>query len=87
MFSSRKIATTATAAHSGIADSLVLNVNLLGLTIELGTLVKALEAVLLPIFGMLDDILAPVLSLLGVQVGLADVSVFQLSCGAPQLVR
>lgn len=70
-----------------LASSLILDVKLLGLDLKLGTLLDALRGVLNPVFALLDAILAPVLSLLGIQIGIADVSVFTLTCGAPQLVR
>jgi len=70
-----------------LANSLILDVKLLGLDLQLGTLLDALRAVLNPVFVLLDSILAPVLSLLGIQLGIADVTVFSLTCGAPQLVR
>ncbi|MFZ2268393.1 MAG: hypothetical protein WAV95_12540 [Azonexus sp.] len=50
-------------------------------------LLDALRGVLNPVFALLDGILAPVLSLLGIQIGIADVTVFSLTCGAPQQVR
>lgn len=70
-----------------LASSLILDVKLLGLELQLGTLLDALREVLNPVFALLDGVLAPVLSLLGIQIGIADVGVFSLSCGAPQLVR
>lgn len=70
-----------------LANSLILDVKLLGLELKLGTLMDALRGVLNPVFALLDAVLAPVLSLLGIQIGIADVTVFSLTCGAPQLVR
>lgn len=76
-----------TGLFNVLASSLILDVKLLGLDLKLGTLLDALRGVLNPVFALLDAILAPVLSLLGIQIGIADVSVFTLTCGAPQLVR
>lgn len=70
-----------------LADDLVLDVNLLGLSLGLGDVLSPLLALLSPVFGVLDSLLAPVLSLLGIQLGVADVTAFDLRCGAPQLVR
>lgn len=65
----------------------VLDVSLLGITLGLGEVVNALVALLTPVLALVDSLLAPVLSLLGIQLGIADVATFDLSCGAPQLVR
>lgn len=65
----------------------VLDVELLGIKLGLGEVVEALVTLLAPVFALLDSLIAPVLSLLGIQIGIADVTTFDLSCGAPQLVR
>jgi len=70
-----------------LASGLILDVNLLGIELKLGEVLEPLLELLTPIFGLLDSLLAPVLSLLGIQLGIADVTSFDLSCGAPQLVR
>lgn len=76
-----------TGLFNVLANSLILDVKLLGLDLQLGSLLDALRSVLNPVFALLDSLLSPVLSLLGIQVGIADVTVFSLTCGAPQLVR
>ncbi len=72
---------------TSLGDNMVLDVNLLGIGIKLGDLVKALAGLLAPIFALLDSLLAPVLNLLGIQLGYADVTTFYLKCGVPELVR
>lgn len=69
-------------------NNLHLDIVLLGaIEIPLDPLVKALVSLLYPVLALLDSILNPVLELLGIQLGIADVTVFSLTCGAPQLVR
>lgn len=70
-----------------LATDLKLDVNLLGLSLGLGEILSPLLALLAPVFSILDAIVAPVLSLLGIQLGVADVATFDVSCGAPRLVR
>lgn len=53
----------------------------------LAGLVPVLSAALQPVFGLLDAILVPTLSLLGVQVGTATVHNMSLTCGVAQLVN
>jgi uncharacterized membrane protein len=60
-----------------------LTVELLGLEIPLGPILGILLAILGP---LLDALLDPLLSLLGLQLGGADVTVFSLNCGVAQLV-
>lgn len=60
--------------------------SLLG-THTLEDVLKLVLELLTPVFGLLDNVLAPVLELLGIQLGYADVTAFHLKCGAPQLVR
>lgn len=72
---------------SQLASALVLDVNLLGLPLGVGGVLSLVVNLLQPVFVLLDAILAPVLALLGIQLGIADVTVFDLSCGVPQLVR
>jgi uncharacterized membrane protein len=43
--------------------------------------------VLQPVFNLLDAVLVPTLSLLGVQVGTATVHNMSLTCGVAQLVN
>jgi uncharacterized membrane protein len=53
----------------------------------LGSLLSLLSNTALnPIFGALDQLLVPLLQLLGVQVGVATVHNMSLTCGVPQLV-
>jgi len=70
-----------------LASDLVLDVNLLDISLSLGDVLSPLLALLAPVFSLLDALLSPVLSLLGIQLGVADVATFDLSCGAPILVR
>lgn len=70
-----------------LLSNLELDVVLLGLSLPLGEALAAILSILTPVFELLDVILNPVLSLLGIQINLADVTVFDLSCGAPYLVR
>ncbi len=67
----------------------VLDSSLLGnlLSAILSGLTGALTPVLTPIFNLLDSVLVPVLSLLGVQVGTATVHNMSLTCGVAQLVQ
>jgi uncharacterized membrane protein len=53
----------------------------------LGAATDALTPLLKPVFGLLDTILLPTLSLLGIQVGTATVHNMSLTCGVPQLVN
>lgn len=70
-----------------LGSDLDLDVELLGINLGLGSALKPLMKLLTPIFGLLDALLAPVLQLLGIQLGFGDVTAFHLKCGAPQLVR
>jgi uncharacterized membrane protein len=67
----------------------VLGSNALGSVVStiLSGLTAALNPVLTPIFNLLDSVLVPVLSLLGVQVGTATVHNEALTCGVAQLVQ
>lgn len=84
-----------TQLFSSLGDNMVLEVHgvlgeLLNLLLGTHTLEDVLKLVLellTPVFGLLDSLLAPVLQLLGIQLGYADVTAFHLNCGAPQLVR
>lgn len=76
-----------TGLFAQLLSNLDLDVVLLGLTLPLGDVLSAILSVLAPVFSLLDAILNPVLSLLGIQLSVADVSTFDLSCGAPYLVR
>lgn len=70
-----------------LASGLVLDISLLGIELHLGEVLEPILNLLTPVFALLDGLLSPVLSLLGIQLGIADVATFDLSCGAPQLVR
>lgn len=80
---------------ASLGDGMVLETGgilgeLLNLLLGEHTLEEVLKLVLellAPVFGLLDSLLVPVLNLLGIQLGYADVTVFHLKCGAPQLVR
>lgn len=76
-----------TGLYTKLVNNLVLNINLLGLTIPVAPLLDALVSLLYPVFYLLDTLLNPVLELLGIQLGIADVTVFSLTCGEPRLVR
>jgi uncharacterized membrane protein len=80
---------TLLAALPSALQVTVLGSNLLGdiLSTVLSGVTGALTPVLTPIFSLLDSVLVPVLSLLGVQVGTATVNNMALTCGVPQLVQ
>ncbi|WP_120292866.1 TadG family pilus assembly protein [Paraburkholderia sp. BL23I1N1] len=62
--------------------------DLSGLTTSILSLVTtALTPLLQPVFNLLDTVLVPTLSLLGVQVGTATVHNMSLTCGVSQLVN
>jgi len=56
-----------------------LNVKLLGIPLPLGNVLTLASSLLSPVFSLLDSIVDPLLSLLGVQAGAANVEVFQVS--------
>ncbi|NTV95323.1 MAG: hypothetical protein HGA75_07880 [Thiobacillus sp.] len=58
---------------------------LLGMSLD--DILKLVLQALTPVFSLLDALLNPVLSLLGLQLGYADVTAFYVGCGAPRLVR
>lgn len=68
-------------------EETVLIVKLLGIPLNLSGILDLLMPVLDPVFKLLDAVLAPILSLLGLQLGYADVTNFYLNCGVPRLVR
>jgi uncharacterized membrane protein len=69
-------------------SNLVLTPHVLGLGIGAGAVLTSLTTLLGGVLGpVLDSLLDPLLSLLGLQLGGADVTNFYLNCGAPQLVR
>lgn len=68
-----------------IGELLNILLGLLGLTLE--GLIKLVLAVLVPVGALLDAILNPVLSLLGLQLGFADVTLHDVTCGVAHLVR
>lgn len=69
---------------SGLVTSLIqrleVTVDVIGLGLGLGDLTKALGQLLTPLGPMLDGVLNPVLDLLGLKLGEADVTVHGLSC-------
>ena len=69
---------------SGLVSSLLgrldVDVNVVGLGLGLGDLTKALGRLLEPLGPMLDGVLNPVLDVLGLRLGEADVAVHGLSC-------
>lgn len=58
---------------------------LLGMSLD--DILKLVLKALTPVFALLDALLNPVLSLLGLQLGYADVTAFYVGCGSPRLVR
>lgn len=73
----------------------ILKVSLLNNLIDISTLLSpivtavtnALTPLLQPVFGLLDTIIVPTLSLLGVQIGTATVHNMSLKCGVAHLVN
>jgi len=71
---------------------LVVNATLLGIPIRVSTglignlLALLTQSTLNPILGALDQLLVPLLQLLGVQVGVATVHNMSLACGVAQTV-
>lgn len=80
-----------TGAVSGVASSLVqrldVDVNVIGLGLGLGGLKPALGALLAPVGPALDGLVNPLLDLLGLKIGEADIRVHGLSCPADGGVR
>ena len=70
----------ATGLVSSLLQRLEVTVNLAGLGLGLGDLTKALGLLLTPLGPVLDGVLNPVLDLLGLKLGEADVTVHGLSC-------
>ncbi len=85
--SSRQFAGGLVASLLGRLD---VTVSVVGLGLGLGDLTQALGALLAPLGPTLDGVVAPVLDLLGLKVGEADVTLHGLSCpdgrGIPRLV-
>lgn len=87
----RKSVSTTTIGQSLVASllrNLDVTVSALGLGLGLGGLEDKLAALLTPVGATLDGLLNPLLSLLGVRLGEADVRIAGLDCrsGAPRLV-
>ncbi|HEV7229397.1 TadG family pilus assembly protein [Brevundimonas sp.] len=87
----RKSVSTTTIGESLVASllrNLDVTVSALGLGLGLGGLEDKLAALLAPVGATLDGLLNPLLSLLGVRLGEADVRIAGLDCrsGAPRLV-
>jgi uncharacterized membrane protein len=86
-----KSVSTTTIAESTVTSTLSnlrLNVSALGLGLGFGGLPNALSSALAPVGRTLDAIVAPILSLLGLRVGEADVRAGGVECrsAAPRLV-
>ncbi|WP_080402376.1 TadG family pilus assembly protein [Burkholderia ubonensis] len=63
-------------------------ITILGISIPLGPLLNAIGSLVLqPVLSALDAVLVPILGLLGVQVGQATVHQISLTCNAAQLVN
>lgn len=74
---SRSVASGLTSSLLGRLD---VDVNVVGLGLGLGDLTKALDRLLEPLGPVLDGVLNPVLDVLGLRLGEADVAVHGLSC-------
>lgn len=73
---------------SSLGSSVTLTPSILGIELSLlNRLLSGLSALLTPVFALLDSLLNPVLDMLGIDLGFADINVFRLNCSAPQLVR
>ncbi|WP_414040072.1 TadG family pilus assembly protein [Acidithiobacillus sp. M4-SHS-6] len=70
----------------GAVDVQLLGILNLPLGNVVGTLLAVLNPLLIPLTHLLNDILAPVLQLLGIQLGIATVNYNALSCGNAVLV-
>lgn len=70
----------ATGLVSSLIQRLDVTVDVIGLGLGLGDLTKALGQLLTPLGPVLDGVLNPVLDLLGLKLGEADVAVHGLSC-------
>ncbi len=73
----------ASGAVASLLGRLDVDVNVIGLGLGLGDLTKALGQLLEPLGPVLDGALNPVLDLLGLKLGEADVTVHGLSCPDP----
>ncbi|WP_292080666.1 MULTISPECIES: TadG family pilus assembly protein [Brevundimonas] len=73
----------ASGAVASLLARLDVDVNVIGLGLGLGDLTKALGRLLEPLGPVLDGALNPVLDLLGLKLGEADVTVHGLSCPTP----
>lgn len=73
----------ASGAVASLLARLDVDVNVIGLGLGLGDLTKALGRLLEPLGPVLDGALNPVLDLLGLKLGEADVTVHGLSCPDP----
>lgn len=73
----------ASGAVASLLARLDVDVNVIGLGLGLGDLTKALGQLLEPLGPVLDGALNPVLDLLGLKLGEADVTVHGLSCPDP----
>lgn len=77
-----------TALPSALHIELLGNYDLSALLTPLLSLVTgAVTPLLQPVFNLLDSVLVPTLSLLGIQIGTATVHNMSLTCGVPQLVN
>jgi uncharacterized membrane protein len=72
---------------SGLVSSLLARLELTVIGLDLGGLVRALGVLLEPLGPVLDGVLNPVLDLLGLKLGEADVTVHGLSCPTPGTVK
>lgn len=75
-----------TGIATSLAQSMVLSVTTLGITVNAGPLVGSIAGLLLSIAPPLDGLLNQVTGLLGVKLGAADVRVDKMRCGVPMLV-
>ena len=86
----KSVSTTSIASSlvSSLLGNMDLRVNVVGLGLGLGGLANALGTLLTPVASVLDGLLNPLLDLLGVRVGEADVKLNGIDCrqGGPKLV-
>lgn len=73
---------------SSLGHSVELTPSILGIELSLlNPILSLLSNLLTPVFALLDGLLNPVLKMLGIDLGFADITVFNVNCAARQLVR
>ncbi|MGH8558223.1 MAG: hypothetical protein ACRESZ_12330 [Methylococcales bacterium] len=72
---------------TGLADSLVLNVHVLGIGLSVGGILAPLVSIVSrPIFNALGSLLDPLLHILGIRLGTPDIELRDLDLSRPVLV-